>query len=217
MRVIEQENPDIICLQEVTRHARRTRGDDQPQLLQETFALADAAFQMNVHYRAGGYGNLILSRWPISRRHHISLRQGRRKPRGAQLATIKSPEGTLQLVNWHLGLAESERRSQVEKLLAHPLFHEADGLPALLIGDCNDWRNRLGDGPFATSGFTAVATPPSKFRTFPAFLPALSLDKAFHRGLFIRGATVVRSPLARTASDHLPLVVDFHLHEIPTG
>jgi endonuclease/exonuclease/phosphatase family metal-dependent hydrolase len=214
LRVIEHENPDVVCLQEVTRHARRTGRDDQPALLQEAFAFVDAAFQLNVHYREGGYGNLMLSRWPIIGRHHVSLRMGRRKPRGAQLATIESPEGRFQLVNWHLGLAESERRWQVEQLLAHALFREANDLPTLVLGDFNDWRNRLAAAALATDGFAALAEPPSRFRTFPAFLPALSLDKAFHRGMFIRETRVVKTPLARRASDHLPLVVDFHLREV---
>ena len=41
-----------------------------------------------------------------------------------------------------------------------------------------------------------------------------SLDKAFSRGsVFVRSARVVRSQLAKRASDHLPLVIDFHLSE----
>jgi endonuclease/exonuclease/phosphatase family metal-dependent hydrolase len=213
VRVIEHENPDLICLQEVTRHARRTRHDDQPHLLADAFAIAHSAFQMNVHYRRGGYGNLILSRWPFVRRHHVSLRKTWRKPRGGQLVVVGSPEGEFHLAHWHLGLSERERRWQVEHLLKHALFHESAHLPTLLVGDCNDWRNRLAAGPFTEHGFTQVTAPPSKFRSFPAFLPALSLDKAFHRGLFIREARVVRTPLSHRASDHLPLVVDFHLHE----
>jgi endonuclease/exonuclease/phosphatase family metal-dependent hydrolase len=40
-----------------------------------------------------------------------------------------------------------------------------------------------------------------------------SLDKAFVRGeISIRQARVVRSRLARIASDHLPLIIDFHLN-----
>jgi endonuclease/exonuclease/phosphatase family metal-dependent hydrolase len=39
-----------------------------------------------------------------------------------------------------------------------------------------------------------------------------SLDKAFVRGgIDVRHTRVVRTSLAKTASDHLPLVVDFHL------
>jgi endonuclease/exonuclease/phosphatase family metal-dependent hydrolase len=217
VRVIEHENPDLICLQEVTRHARRTHGDDQPYLLRDAFPSADSAFQMTVHYRRGGYGNLILSRWAFADQHHVSLRKGWRKPRGGQLVVIDTPEGKLHLAHWHLGLAERERRWQVEHLLSHSLFRKAAYLPTLVVGDSNDWRNRLAAGSFATYGFTPITSPPSRFRTFPAFLPTLSLDKAFHRGLFVREARVVRTPLAHRASDHLPLVVDFHLHEHHLG
>jgi endonuclease/exonuclease/phosphatase family metal-dependent hydrolase len=39
-----------------------------------------------------------------------------------------------------------------------------------------------------------------------------ALDKAFRRGnLEITSARIANNPLARAASDHLPLVVDFKL------
>jgi endonuclease/exonuclease/phosphatase family metal-dependent hydrolase len=42
-------------------------------------------------------------------------------------------------------------------------------------------------------------------------MPVASLDKLFTRGdLAIKRAHFVHSRLARAASDHLPLVVDFH-------
>jgi endonuclease/exonuclease/phosphatase family metal-dependent hydrolase len=211
VRVIEDENPDVICLQEVTYHARRCHYHDQPRMLARHFAAAACIFQMNVHYRVGGYGNLILSRWPIRTKHHICLRLRRRKARGVQLAVVETPEGPLHLANWHLGLAEAERRWQVEHLLKHHLFREADGLPTLIVGDFNDWRNSLADRAFTEHGFEHATAPPSRFRTFPAFLPMLSLDKAFHKGVIVRHVKVARTPLAKRASDHLPLVVDFHL------
>ena len=76
----------------------------------------------------------------------------------------------------------------------------------------NDWRNTLAKGHFAHHGFAHVTAPPSRFRTFPAYLPMGSLDKAYSRGaLRIHHARVVHNPLVRDASDHLPLVIDFHL------
>lgn len=210
--VIEEENPDLICLQEVTRHARRTHYHDQPRLLAEFFNAAGHTFQMNVHYRTGGYGNLILTRWPLRTHHHISLRLGRRKPRGAQLAIVNTPEGLLHLTNWHLGLAEKERWWQVNHLMRHALFREGADLPTLIVGDFNDWRNNLAAGPFAEHQFEHVTGPPSRFRSFPAFYSVLAVDKAFHRGgIHVREARLVRTALARRASDHLPLVIDFHL------
>lgn len=211
--VIQAERPDIVCLQEVDRHVRRTRHDDQPGKLAEALDAAEALYQINVHSkRGGGYGNLVLSRWPFRKTHQLSLRMKRRKPRGAQLAEVETPEGTLHLVHWHLGLAERERHWQVHHLLEHPLFRESAGLPTLIAGDYNDWRNTLAHGPFARHGFHQVTSPRSRFRSFPANFPVLSLDKTFVRGpIEVHHARIVHSALARAASDHLPLVVDFRI------
>src|SRR5437762_1912025 len=97
--VIEIENPDLICLQEVDRHVRRSRHDDQPRLLAEYFNAAVQMFQPNVHLQTGVYGNLILSRWDADTRHQISLRWREKKPRGAQLVVVNTPEGSLHVAN----------------------------------------------------------------------------------------------------------------------
>lgn len=213
LAVIEAENPDIVCLQEVDRNVRRSRYHDQPKLLADYFGSQERIYQMNVRLKEGGYGNLLLSRWPLRSHHQISLRHEDRKPRGAQLAVIETPEGLLHVVNWHLGLAERERRWQVAHLLSHSLFRAGEALPTIVIGDFNDWRNRLAAVAFEPGGFHHVTAPVSRFRTFPSYLAMGSLDKAFVRGrLMIRHVRVVRSKLAKAASDHLPLVIDFHFH-----
>jgi endonuclease/exonuclease/phosphatase family metal-dependent hydrolase len=210
--VIQAEEPDLVCLQEVDRHVPRSDHHDQPCLLAERLGMAGQLFQFNVPVRGGGYGNLLLSRWPFHRSHQFSLRHGRRKPRGGQVAVVETPEGPLCVVNTHLGLSGRERHWQMHHLLGHPLFHECCHHPTVIAGDTNDWRNRLAHGPCARHGFHQVTAPRGRFRSFPAFLPMMALDKVFVRGsVAVRHARTVRSPLARRASDHLPLVVDFHL------
>ena len=227
--VIEAARPDVVCLQEVDRHVRRSRFDDQPRLLAERLGMTPL-YQLNVPLRTrdraartrrhGGYGNLILARPPVLEWHQIGLRVGLRKPRGAVVAVLDTPAGPLRLVNWHLGLAEGERHRQVARLLGHELFRggplqeggpgdtRLDDLPTLLIGDTNDWRNRLAGAALGDHGFTPLADPPAAHRTFPAWLPRMALDKAFARGLRADSVTIPESPPARDASDHLPLVVD---------
>ncbi len=212
--VIEMENPDLVCLQEVDRHVARSRYHDQPSHLALAMHFHSPLFQLNVHLKSGGYGNLLLSRWPIRERHQISLRLKWRKSRGAQLAVIETPEGLLHLVNWHLGLAERERHWQVAHLFQHELFRRSAHLPTLIAGDFNDWRNTLAHGPFAEHGYHHATAPPSRFRSFPAYMPVASLDKAFFKGAVrVRHIRLVHSRLTRSASDHLPLVIDFHLNE----
>lgn len=218
IHVIQSENPDIVCLQEVDRHVARTRHDDQPRLLHEFLEAQEHLFQLNVRLKEGGYGNLILSRFPLAKSHQVSLtwrnRVAAKKPRGAQMALVETPQGPLHLVNWHLGLAEFEREWQAGHLLEHRLFQESGHHPTLIIGDFNDWRNNLPAGSLGRHGFRHVTAPISRFRSFPAYLAMGSLDKAFCRGAIeVKHAYVVRSALARIASDHLPLVVDFELGE----
>ncbi|HEX7375615.1 MAG TPA: endonuclease/exonuclease/phosphatase family protein [Pirellulales bacterium] len=210
--VIEEENPDLLCLQEVSQQARRCGHDDQARLLVDYFHAVGHIYQRNHCRGNGGYGNLIVSRWPLVKHHQISLRFGDRKLRGAQMVVVDTPEGPLHLVNWHLGLAEVERRWQVDHLLTHALFRESADLPTIIAGDTNDWRNTLAHGSFAAHHFQTSTAPPSRFRTFPAWMALGALDKVFHRGdISVRHARVISSHLARRASDHLPLVLDFHL------
>jgi len=212
--VIESENPDIVCLHEVDRNVKRSRFNNQPKIFAEYFNMQESLYQLNVKLKTGGYGNLILSRWSFLSQHQISLTNTWRKSRGAQIVVIDSPEGAFQLVNFHLGLAEKERHWQIDHLLTHQLFQEGSGYPTLIVGDTNDWRNTLGKGQFSQHDFAEITHPPSKYRSFPAYMPVGTLDKAFIRGeIGVRHAKLCRSKLSREASDHLPLVIDFHLNE----
>lgn len=212
--VIEEQNPDLICLQEVDNNVRRSRFHNQPQVLSDYFSFENLLYQLNVKLKTGGYGNLILSRWKFDEHKQISLRLNNKKPRGAQLCVVQTPEGKLHLVNWHLGLAEKERIWQARKLLTHTTFKRFSEHPTIVVGDTNDWRNSLANGPFAHQGMRHITRPASHFRSFPAYMPMGSLDKFFsNHGLKIKHAHFVKSKLSREASDHLPLVVDFHFSE----
>ena len=212
IRVLREADPDVICLQEVDRNVRRSSHHDQPAKLAEALGTETGLYQLNVHLGAGGYGNLVLSRWAFRETHQLSLRRGRRKPRGAQLAVLETPAGPFRVVNWHLGLAERERHWQVRHLLEHTNFTAANSLPTLIVGDYNDWRNTLAHHQFTRHGFHQVTTPLDRFRSFPAYFPVVSLDKAFaSRGIQVQHARVLHTHLTRRASDHLPLVIDFEL------
>ena len=136
--VIKAEAADLICLQEVDRNVRRSRRDNQPALLADKLDAAVHVYQLNVPRGEGGYGNLLLSRWPFREVRQIALNYKQRPPRGAQLVVVDTPAGPLHLVHIHLGLSSRERRWQAAHLLQHPLFQAAAHLPTLIAGDAND-------------------------------------------------------------------------------
>jgi len=131
---------------------------------------------------------------------------------------IDSPPGPIHLVNWHLGLSESTRRWQANYLLEHPEFQASAHLPTVIVGDFNDWRNTLAHRLFVHYDLRQITHPLHRFRSFPAYLAVSALDKAFCcPQVQVHHASVVRSKLAKQASDHLPLVVDFRLTATSTA
>jgi len=217
IEVIRHEKPQVVCLQEVDRHARRSSYDDQPAVLSRELRLEHLTFQFNHRVERetsgrGGYGNLILSAYPLRERHNVSLRYRGRKNRRAQVAVIETPHGPVRVVNWHLGLGDAERHWQVARLLEDARYCAYAGMPTLIAGDFNDWRNTLQAGALAQHALSQVTAPISRFRSFPAYMPVGALDKAFCCDrVRIQRAHIVKSALAARASDHLPLVIDLEL------
>lgn len=212
LAVIEEIDPQIICLQEVDSHVRRSGLDDQPSILALHFGF-HSLFQLNVPVgRSGGYGNLILSKWPLIYSQQLSLRIGSRKPRGLQLAKINTPRGHMAIANWHLGLTHPEQIRQVQQFLSHcqaPIWAD---LPMIAAGDSNDWGNRLFHKILGPAGFHHASLPVAHCRSFPAWFPVASLDKVFTlNGIRHLSTYTVQNKITRQASDHLPLVVEFEL------
>jgi len=212
--VLRYYDPDIALLQEVAKGMPSLRNDDQVSLLTEAFA-GHAAFHPEHQFRRGGYGNLILSRWPLFDITHIDLTVGFRKQRGLVQAHVRARwsgrQRTIVVHNLHLGLAGSERDKQLRRFIeCHPFKRLHSQTPLIVGGDLNDLWGSLGPKHLLPSGLHR-AGPLSN--TFPAAYPVRPLDGLFYRGaLSIRDHAVGRSRLARSASDHLPLFADFDLY-----
>lgn len=211
--VIESAQADIVLLQEVAQGIPSLRGDDQVQLLTDAFG-GHAAFHAEHQFRRGGYGNLILSKWPLDTLSHVDLTIGFRKTRGLLQAHVRARiddhQHTIIVHNLHLGLATSERSLQLQRFLgSRPFQRVHHTTPVVLGGDLNDLWGSLGPKHLEPAGFKRAG---ALFRSFPAAVPLRPLD-----GLFFRGglnevhAGVLAAPLVKAASDHLPIVADFRI------
>jgi endonuclease/exonuclease/phosphatase family metal-dependent hydrolase len=162
----------------------------------------------------GAYGNAILARLPFGAVERIDLSLPGREPRGAIDAAVETGEEwePVRVLATHLGVGARERRRQVRTLLAH-LRLGPRGV-RILLGDMNEWVR--GVGTLAALHRALGRTPGP--RTFPSALPVFSLDRIWiHPRTRMRRIWVHRSRLARTASDHLPLVAEIALQPAPAA
>lgn len=148
----------------------------------------------------GHYGNALLTRLPVLSVKRIDLSVTEREPRGALDVTLDSGHGVLRVVATHLGLRPAERRAQIRQLLDCMALQRA--ATTVLLGDINEWFLWGRPLRWLYSFFEASPAP----ATFPSSFPVFALDRIWVRprqGL--RELTVHKMPLARKASDHLPL------------
>ena len=222
-RVIDalaEQEPDIALLQEVADGMPKAHFEDQTWLLSEALEMPHIAYGPEHRFSRGGYGNAILSRYPLTDIHHIDLRIGGRKKRGLISARshVRQEGHTRSVVvfNLHLGLAGSERGMQLGKFLeCHPFAGLHHQTPIVVAGDLNDVWGSLGPRFLGPAGFERAG---ALSNTFPAALPLRPLDAIFVRGnLKAMSCAPPRNKLTRAASDHLPLVAELEIGQPETS
>lgn len=161
----------------------------------------ECALGPTLERRSNRFGNLLLTRHPIRELQRINLSMDRREPRGALAVTIDVGGTELHVLATHLGLKLRERELQVRKILEH-VEAQTTGLLAVM-GDFNDWLPGRSVVHVLEAKFGASPSP----CTFPVFWPLLPLDRIWVQpGASLRSMEAHDSPLAKVASDHLPLV-----------
>jgi endonuclease/exonuclease/phosphatase family metal-dependent hydrolase len=153
--------------------------------------------------RGSDFGNAVLSRYPVRSVEHLDLAVGDYEPRGAlDVGVDIGLPSLLRVLATHLGLRPGERREQVRRILA--AVERENPHPTLLMGDVNEWYLWGRPLRWLHSHFReAPAAPP----TFPARRPMFALDRIWATPSgSLRGLSRHATPLARVASDHLPLV-----------
>ncbi|WP_119460067.1 endonuclease/exonuclease/phosphatase family protein [Rhodospirillaceae bacterium SYSU D60014] len=198
--VIGEIDADIIALQEADR-----RFGDRAGLLDLARLERDCGLlPVPVTGRSNGHGwhgNLLLFRDGTVRDVH-QIRLPGVEPRGALVVDLDLDAGPLRIVAAHLGLLRRSRAQQAEAILAAV---EADGaMPTLLLGDLNEWR--LGSRSSLQSLNPAFGPLTAGLPSFPSRFPLFALDRILGNPHNLVSAIEVHdTPLARIASDHLPI------------
>ncbi|PZU87580.1 MAG: EEP domain-containing protein [Chelatococcus sp.] len=198
--VLAEIGADLVALQEVDRRfGQRTGLLDPAAILRETGM--HLLVQSDVVDGHGWHGNALLVRGEPASYRRFRLKLPGVEPRGAVVAELDLGEGRFRVIAAHLGLLRRSRIDQASALLH--AFLELAPMPTILLGDFNEWRrDRKSALNILEPHFGSAKHLPS----FPSRRPMLALDRilAWPSGL-VSDLAVHDTPLARKASDHLPL------------
>ena len=157
-----------------------------------------------------GYGNVVLSRYPIRRRRTTTsaspgAKSGRAAPPRCEGVTGSTSSMSTSARRSSRGAtrAASDRAGAAER-------RRAAGA-AIVLGDFNEWTTGLATRLLRSHMESAdVRAHLRRSRTYPGLLPFLHLDHIYYDpALELQKLTLRRSRKALVASDHLPLVADF--------
>ncbi len=198
IQVLGELKADIIALQETCfpENAAFSR------LMQELIRMTGLELIAGPTFCRNGenFGNVLLTKYPVSRVRRLDLSVRSREPRGALDVDLNVNGTTLRVVATHLGLRASERRAQVDILLESLSIGHVQN--TVVMGDFNIWwplsltkyrlTKRLGKGP--------------ALLTYPTTFPLFALDRIFVRpARILKEIKVHKSATAKIASDHLPI------------
>lgn len=199
VEVIAQIGADVIALQEVDAGYHHEGGIDQIEYLQRMTG-CECVEGITLRTHIGRYGNAVLSRCAVQRAERFDLSVAKREPRGAIDLTVGFEGKPVRLVMSHFGLLRQERIRQARRLVE--IIGTHDGRPLVVLGDFNEWSARGGALRVLQAALGSAPAP----RTFPSWRPLLRLDRIWVKPAFALEAVQVHAtPLARVASDHLPI------------
>ena len=199
--VIGEIGADIVAIQEADKRFGERSGLLDLARLERENKLVPVPMASLYPKGHGWHGNLLLFRAGVVRRVQQLVLPGL-EPRGALVADIDLDAGPLRIIAAHLGLLKHSRQQQTEKILE--AVHADPSRPTLLLGDLNEWRVGKGSSlhflkPIFDPARNAVPSFPSRF-------PVLALDRVLgHPHNLVTAIEVHDTPLARVASDHLPI------------
>jgi len=200
IEVLNELDADVVALQEADRRFGARASAIPPHLIEEHSHYKPVAFEAR-DGSLGWHGNALLVRKNVEVLAKELVHLPSLEPRGAVMADICLNGEELRVVGMHLDLSGLWRRQQANAILHHIATRERP-MPAVLMGDLNEWSVRGG----CLRDFARHCRFADCGRSFHVRQPVARLDRIMVTdGLDIAGCGVHQSPTARKASDHFPV------------
>ena len=216
--LVKASHADIVLLQEVDNGTRRSGRVDQLSRLRSLTGF-HGRFGKAIDYDGGEYGLGILSRWPIEASSMRMLpavitdsaMRARYEARGALVAKIASPWGSLRVIDTHLDATrdDSIRVQQTGALLVMANAERDSGF-TVIGGDLNSQPDGAVVRMLTESGWKDIfqSCGSGQSFSFPAKAPVRRIDYLMTSSdTGCRSASVLDSQ----ASDHRPVFFEIVL------
>jgi endonuclease/exonuclease/phosphatase family metal-dependent hydrolase len=212
--VIRSVAPDVVALQEVDRDVPRSERVDQAARLAELTGMT-AVRGENIELDGGGYGNAVLTRWPVrSEQNHALPNVDRGEQRGVLDVDLAWPDGSgsVRFLATHFDHrpAEQERLASASKV--NELVSTRPDQPAFLAGDLNAAPESNVLRRLAEQWTPANAEP---LPTIPVEEPRRQIDFILLRPANRWRVVEVKVLDEAIASDHRALLAVFELNNSP--
>jgi endonuclease/exonuclease/phosphatase family metal-dependent hydrolase len=214
--VIESTGAGIVALQEVDVACPRTAWVHQPGELGRMLGMS-SHFCCLVDWEQvpsspepeGKYGLAFLCHPDLHPRridcHDLPRVSGNSEARGIFQIEIEWKGLPIVIMNTHLSVQRRERVHQLRAVRQRAMALQEEGVSFILMGDFNT----VGASQPLRALRYLVPECTQLQPTFPSRFPFLRLDRVFASStLSCSSIRVVKSPLARQASDHLPVYVE---------
>lgn len=202
-KVINSSKPDLVALQEVDVNTKRSGVNLNQAKELASLTGMNFYFEPSMPYQGGGYGNAILSKFPIDKQFfHQLITEEKSEPRAILTVEVTLPGNQkLKFASTHLDFkSDAITALQAEDIVS---YFKNDQIPVIIAGDFN-----------AISASDAIQLLDKNFdRTCqgecPPTIPVNNPDKAIdfifyraHKDFVVKHHEVI---VERYASDHLPV------------
>lgn len=216
---IKKYNPDVVLLQEVDMYTDRVNQIDELQIFRNVTGLQYTTFGSNIDFANGGYGNAILSKYPILKSENYINTKFIKENRGILYIEISINGKKVEIFNTHFPVRENERLLFSKQI--NRIVENKKGNDVIIGGDFN-----LGLVPIAKHVYEVkVKDKYEEFEelkknfkdayfeemTYPVENVEGQLDKIMYNGT-LKLKEVKR--LDDKISDHYPVMADFEFSEI---
>lgn len=201
-RLIMENKPDLVAIQEVDVKTGRSSGVDQAAELGRLTGL-HYKFGKFMDFDGGEYGQMVLSRFPIVRSTNHKLPDGP-EPRAALAIEVEVAKSQrLIFVGNHLYGSEKQRIAQAQKL-AGVLAPEIEKKTLIILA--GDFNSTPKSKPMEILLKTWVdPTEDDDSRTWPSGTPKVEIDYVLHFPAARFGVFSSKVLPEKVASDHRPI------------